>query len=179
MSMFILYTLKVQTELEPELLGLNIREAITLKLEERFIGKVLKNEGVCVAIYSFEIEQTFVRELYLESELVAKIVVFKPFIGEILTGKIKESNSEGITVSMVFIDALIPAAYLADPSGFDEQEGVFVWHFDEHDLFYDIGETIRFKVHAFALPFEDSASVQLLGRANEDGLGLLQWWVTS
>lgn len=115
--MFILYTLKVQTELEPELLGLNLREAITVKLEDRFIGKVLKNEGVCVAIYSFEIEETKVKEAYLESSVSLKILVFKPFIGEVLTGKIKECSAEGITVSLVFINAFIPAAYLADPSG--------------------------------------------------------------
>src|SRR5689334_16721774 len=117
MSMFILYTIKTQTELEPELLGLNIREAITYKLEERFIGKVLKNEGICVAVYSFDILETFVRESYLESNVIVKIILFKPFIDEVLTGKIKECNTEGVTVSLVFINAFIPAAYLADPSG--------------------------------------------------------------
>ena len=80
------------------------------------------------------------------------------------------------TTDLVFTNAFIPAGFLNEESSFDELEGVFVWHYGENDLFYDKGEVIRFKVNAFILPDEDEQNLEILGRANEDGLGLVQWW---
>lgn len=49
--MFVLYTLKDLVMLDPNLLNLNFREAVTMKLQEKYVGKVLKNEGYGVCIY--------------------------------------------------------------------------------------------------------------------------------
>jgi DNA-directed RNA polymerase III subunit RPC8 len=105
-----------------------------------------------------------------------RLVLFKPFVGEILTGKILECSKEGIEIDLNFCSAFIPAAFLNESSSFDEIEGVFIWHYDENELFYDKGEIIRFKVNAFILPEEEGQNLEILGRANEDGLGLTQWW---
>ena len=64
-----------------------------------------------------------------------------------------------------------------ESSGFDEIEGAFVWQYEENELFYDKGETIRFKVNAFFLPEDDGQQLEILGRVNEDGLGLIKWWI--
>ena len=52
-----------------------------------------------------------------------------------------------VTVNF-FDDIHIPANALQEPSRFDEKEQLWVWSFEDHDLFMDIGEEIRFRVTA-------------------------------
>lgn len=52
-----------------------------------------------------------------------------------------------------FDDIIIPPKALQVPSRFDETEQVWIWEYDlgegeKHDLFMDIGETVRFRVTA-------------------------------
>lgn len=176
--MFILYEVLTNVDIPAEFLSENFREAVTDKIESQYIGKIIKDEGVCIALYQLQIQETEVKEEGLSCKCLGSFVVFKPFLGEVLTGKIKDCNHEGITVSLNFIDAFIPYSNLAEPSSFDELERVFVWHYEEADLFYDIGETVRFKVVGYWLPEEEGMLIQLLGSVNQDGLGLLQWWNT-
>lgn len=174
--MFLLYTLDTKVDCQPEKISENFEESILNKTEQTFCGKIIKNQGVCICIYDMQIRETIIIEGYFQALLDLRIVVFRPFIGEVVTGKICECNSEGIIVDLVFANAFIPAGFLNEESSFDELEGVFVWHYGENDLFYDKGEVIRFKVNAFILPDEDEQNLEILGRANEDGLGLVQWW---
>ena len=174
--MFLLYTVHTKVDCQPEKIRENYEESILEKTEETFCGKIIKDQGVCICIYDMKIVETLIIEGYFQAVMNIRIVVFKPFVGEVVTGKISECSSEGIEVDMVFTSAFIPAAFLNENSSFDEIEGVFVWHYDENDLFYDKGEVIRFKINAFILPDEDEQKIEILGRANEDGLGLLQWW---
>jgi DNA-directed RNA polymerase III subunit RPC8 len=131
---------------------------------------------VCIAVYDMKIIETLVIENCFQACVSLRLIVFKPFIGEVLTGKIAESTSEGIEVDLVFVSAFIPAGFLNEPSSFDELENAFVWHYDENELFYDKGETVRFKVNAFLLPDSEDQQLEVLGRVNEDGLGLVKWW---
>lgn len=45
-----------------------------------------------------------------------------------------------------FDDVLIPAGCLQPGSHFDKSEQLWVWRYDENDLFMDVGEPIRFRV---------------------------------
>ena len=125
-----------------------------------------------------QIIETLLKEGIFQALVNMRMIVFKPFIGEILTGKIIDSTPEGIELDLIFCTAFIPAAFLNETSSYDELEGVFVWNYDENDLFYDKGENLRFKVSAFLLPEEENNKLEILGRANEDGLGLVQWWTS-
>ena len=54
-----------------------------------------------------------------------RALVFRPFVEEILVGKIKSSTHDGITVSLGFFDdVLIPPEALPDPCRFEENEQV-------------------------------------------------------
>lgn len=174
--MFLLYTINSKIDCEPEHTSQNFRESILSKIDEIYIGKVLKSEGVCISVYDMEIQETLIKEGIFQAQVSMRIIIFKPFIGEVLTGKISSSTPEGIEVDLIFCSAFIPAAFLNETSSFDELESIFVWHYEENDLFYDKGENIRFKISAFFLPDEENNKIEILGRANEDGLGLVQWW---
>jgi DNA-directed RNA polymerase III subunit RPC8 len=176
--MFLVFEIEAKVDCEPEKISSNFSESVMEIVEENFKGKVLKGQGVCVSVYDLDVRETLLKEGIFQALARVRIIVFKPFVGEVLVGKICDCNPEGIEVDLVFCSAFIPAAFLNETSSFDEIEGVFVWHYDENDLFYDRGEQIRFKVSAFVLPDEEGQKMELLGRVNEDGLGLVQWWTT-
>jgi len=46
----------------------------------------------------------------------------------------------------LFDDILIPAGCLQPGSHFDKSEQLWVWRYDENDLYMDVGEPIRFRV---------------------------------
>lgn len=63
-----------------------------------------------------------------------------------------DNNPLSFTVSLGFFDdILIPPAVLQHPSRFEETEQAWVWEYpvedgSNHDLYMDIGETIKFRV---------------------------------
>ena len=88
-----------------------------------------------------------------------RMLVFRPFVGEIITGEIQSSNEKGIRVSLGFFDDIyIDASMLFDGcllyvsfvivilTGSNKQEQAWVWSPDENELFLDNGDKIRFRV---------------------------------
>eukprot|EP00106_Octopus_bimaculoides_P008018 XP_014775460.1 PREDICTED: DNA-directed RNA polymerase III subunit RPC8-like [Octopus bimaculoides] len=115
---------------------------------------VVHNVGLCIALWDLkEIKDSFLFPGDGASHTVVhfRYVVFRPYMDEILVGKIKGSSKDGVQVSLGFFDdILIPSDALQHPSRFDEQEQLWVWLYEaedeKHDLFMDIGEEIRFRV---------------------------------
>src|SRR5690606_19378650 len=57
-------------------------------------------------------------------------VVFKPFKGEIITGKVRSSTVDGLYVSLGFFeDVFIPASELQTPSTFVHKENLWMWSY--------------------------------------------------
>jgi DNA-directed RNA polymerase III subunit RPC8 len=80
-----------------------------------------------------------------------RAVVFRPFIGEVLVGKVRRCSPEGVHVSVGFFhDILIPKDSLQYPSKFDKDEQLWVWEYrvddNIHDMYIDIDEDIRFRI---------------------------------
>ena len=87
------------------------------------------------------------------------MVVFKPFVGEVLIGKIRSCTEEGLSVSLTFFDDIfIPAHCLQTGSTFNTEERLWVWNYDGNELFMDLDEKIRFRV--LAESFAEVAPVQ-------------------
>ncbi|CAG2111296.1 unnamed protein product, partial [Medioppia subpectinata] len=131
-----------------------------------------------------------------------RFVVFRPFIGEVIVGKIRSCSRDGVLVSLGFFDdILIPPHYLQDNSIFDEKEQLWYWEYESNKLFMDIGEKVRFKVKeevfvdtspvgptaaaSSVVASGDSNSLGdnkrkipflIKGTINESGLGLISWW---
>jgi len=86
------------------------------------------------------------------TEVLFRYVVFRPMVGTVITGKIRNCSREGVHVTLGFFDdILIPHAALQHPSRFDEAEQAWVWEYPledgaKHDLFMDVGEPIKFRV---------------------------------
>jgi DNA-directed RNA polymerase III subunit RPC8 len=78
-----------------------------------------------------------------------RLIVFRPFEGEILVGKIMQSNPTlGVRISLGFYDNVwVPRDRLPDPSVFDAEWKMWYWHYgEEHQLWMDTQKPCRFRV---------------------------------
>jgi DNA-directed RNA polymerase III subunit RPC8 len=138
---------------------------------------------------------------------VFRYIVFRPEIGSLITGKVKSCTRDGIFVTLGFFDDIfIPKDELQHPSRFEEAEQAWVWEYpiddgqSKHDLFMDVGETIKFRVideefvenEPTGPPDNESTSnntssdhhntrppYRIIGAINESGLGIDSWWTQS
>lgn len=114
--------------------------------------QVIDNVGLGIKMYDIlEIGQGSVYQGDGASYISVKfrLVVFKPFSGEIITGTVKETTQEGVQVTLGFFDQIyIPASLLPEPSTFDESDYMWLWEFDGHPLWIYPEEQIRFRVYS-------------------------------
>ncbi|CAI5998052.1 unnamed protein product [Closterium sp. NIES-65] len=150
---------------------------------------VLRNVGLCISLHDLQaVEGGFIFPSDPGPHFTVRfrLVVFSPFAGEVLVGRLVKCDATGLFVSLDFFsDVHIPHYNLQEPSVFDEQEKLWVWKFNDNDMFLDMDELIRFKVVSVkypALPVEQDkgatafATMEIVGDINGDGLGLLSWW---
>ncbi|XP_041364731.1 DNA-directed RNA polymerase III subunit RPC8-like [Gigantopelta aegis] len=207
--MFVLSEMKDTVRIPPWLFKLDTKDAIIETLNKKLANKVMYNVGLCIALWDIEkFEDSYIFPGDGASHTIVhfRYVVFRPFIDEILIGKIKGSSKEGVMVSIGFFDdILIPADSMQHPSKFDEQEQLWFWEYqledgNKHTLFMDIGEQIRFRIVdemftdttpcgpdggmpetpeiAVLDPESRKSPFSLTGSVSEPGLGLLSWWNT-
>lgn len=199
--MLTLVEMKDTVRIPPFLFHLKLNDAISEQLSVKYANKVVMNVGLCIAL--FEINK--MGESYIipgdgasHTTVHFNYIVFRPFLDEILVGKIRSCSREGVHVSLGFFeDILIPEDALQHPSRFDEREQLWVWEYvneetgEKHDLFMDRDEPIRFRVldetfvdtsptgpqTAEGSDTEDKRiPYSITGSINEAGLGLLSWW---
>ncbi|KAF9406335.1 DNA-directed RNA polymerase III subunit rpc25 [Podila epigama] len=199
--MFNLAEIKDTIKIEPSGFRKKKPQAITDEINRKYANKVLQDVGLCIAMYDIlYASEGFIHHgdgcSYVTVHF--RLVIFRPFIGEILTGKIRSCNQEGVRVTLGFFDDIfIPYTYLQENSEFNSDEQVWVWMYDENEMFMDLEEDIRFRVESEQF-FDTSPSVRpkkegvdtpdlsansakqapysLTCSIQGDGLGLLSWW---
>lgn len=203
--MFVLSEMKDVVQIKPFNFVHNLKSSLEFGLNKKFANKVVHNVGLCIVLFDIiEIGDSYILPGNGASHtpVTFRFIVFRPFVDEILTGKIKQCSREGVTISLGFFDdILIPPEYLQQKSKFVDAEQLWVWEYETeegtHDLFMDINEDIRFRVidEEFAdltpegpapptkpdgdpaLLTETKKSPYLISASiSESGLGLLSWW---
>ena len=201
-SMFQIARLEdASVKIPPENLGKPRLEAITQEIESLYIDKVIKDLGLVVTLYeiiSIEGGTVYPGEGSAHFHVVFRVVVFRPFVGEVLEGKLKKADKTGIYISVGFFsDIFVPEHLLQEPSVFDEAEQLWVWMYQgEQKMFMDLEEPIRVRVQSVRFPDQPRcanglselgslggatpdgtfAPLVVQGDINADGLGLLSWW---
>ena len=183
----------------PENLGRPRLEAITQEIESLYMDKVIKDLGLVVTLYeivSIEGGTVYPGEGSAHFHVVFRVVVFRPFEGEVIEGRLKKADRKGLYVSIGFFqDVFVPEHLLQEPSVFDENEQLWVWMYqNEHKMFMELDEPIRFRVSAIRFPEQPRSADELVpgslgctpegtfspmvvvGDINADGLGLMSWW---
>lgn len=196
--MFVLTETDDVIKIKPSCFKNSLQESIIESVNKKLANKVVPNVGLCVILYDLlEIGDSFIfpGEGAHHTKVKYRFVVFRPFMNELLLGKIKGCSTDGIQVTLGFFDDIqIPASCLQHPSKFDEEEQVWIWEYEnqgqKHNLYMDIGEKIKFRIMSEIfmetspdIKISDSKSVLenkipylLIGSINEPGLGVLSWW---
>lgn len=113
---------------------------------------MISNHGLCVAIYDI----LDVGEAHLHPgspcqhiSVEFRLAMFRPFVGEILTGQAISCDEHGLRVSMGFFDEIhVPSRLLQEPSNWSTEESLWVWDVTPTDqLFIDLENELRFRVH--------------------------------
>lgn len=193
--MFYLSAIEHTLRLAPHLLSLSLNEAIKGELEGLFVDKVIANLGLIISVYDIRsIDGGFIYPSEGASTYTVKfrLVVFRPFVGEVITARLKESNAEGLRLSLGFFDDIyVPAPLMPVPSRSEtdpenKSQVKWIWKFDEQDYPIDNVDEIRFQVHNVSypsLPLEQDrdskpfAPMVIKGSLDADGLGPISWWI--
>ncbi|CAG5122308.1 unnamed protein product [Candidula unifasciata] len=153
--MFVLVQMKDTVRIPPRLFNLDTMDAIREALNKKFANKVVYKVGLCIALWDIEtVEDSYIFPGDGATHTIVhfRYVVFRPFVDEILTGRIKSSSKEGVHVTMGFFDdIMIPSDSLQHPSKFSKQEQLWSWEYEageegKVDLPMEIGGDIRFRV---------------------------------
>lgn len=148
--MFQIATLVDSVRVAPKNFGKEFQLAITDELNSKYSNKIVANLGLCVCVFDLvEIEDPIIHpnEGGAFIRVKFRLILFRPFVGEILVGKVKSSDAEGIKVTLGFFDEIfIPASLLQQPCSFDRSERVWIWNYEGNSLFLDVNETIRVRV---------------------------------
>nr|CAG4635060.1 EOG090X0DHL [Alona affinis] len=203
--MFVLTLIRQTVRVPADKFKLAIDQAIAEELNLKFANKVVLNVGLCIALWDITKRgKSFIlpSDSGHHTKVELRLVVFRPFLDEILVGKIKSCNKDHVQVTLSFFDDIfIPAEYLPDNSKFVEEENLWAWVYQNdggtHEMFMEIGADIRFKVmdemfldttptgpgvgdsvSADAVPKENKQiSYRITGSIKDPGLGLLSWWM--
>ncbi|CAL8463542.1 g3076 [Coccomyxa elongata] len=200
--MFILSELEDKFRIEPAELGRPTIEAVTSVIEQQYVDKVVSDLGLVVTIYDIlDIQggSVYASEGAAHYTVKFRLVVFRPFDGEIFEGRLTKCDKTGLHISLEFFeDIFIPDHSLPSPSFFNEEEGLWFWKFEEQPMWLEVEDAIRLRVKSVkfrkapnaqqlrnaseaggdmlgtaANPF---APMQIVGAVDEDGLGVVSWW---
>ena len=191
--------------LEPRDFNRPLPEALSEALNAKLANKVVKDVGLVISLFDIlKIGESHIMagDGASHTKVTFRVLVFRPFVEEVLVGKIKSSNKDGLMLNLGFFDDIfVPSEALQQPSRFDESDQVWVWEFpgedgDHVDLFMDPGEELRFRVTSECFvdtsppgpkdtkkpevvqESEEQQKIpyQIQASINEPGLGLLSWW---
>lgn len=188
-------------KIAPANLGKSTLEAVTQELESLYVDKVLAEcGGLCVTLYeitNISGGAVLSGEGCVCFEVEFKLVLFKPFTGEVLEGKLESSDEHGAHVSIGFFDdVFIPPSNMQDPSEWDEDEKAWIWDYNGERIKLEVGEKVRFRVVGSRFPDSPKTAEELasltadsgakangsfapmlvVGDLNADGLGMCSWW---
>ncbi|KAG2260713.1 hypothetical protein Bca52824_080007 [Brassica carinata] len=117
--MFCLSELEDTVRVPPDLLNIPLEDAIKSVLQKTFLDKVL-SIGLCVSIYdirSVEGGSVLPGDGAATYKVCFRIVVFRPFVGEVIAARFKESDSNVLRLTLGFFeDIYVPAPLIPRPN---------------------------------------------------------------
>ncbi|KAJ1566105.1 DNA-directed RNA polymerase III subunit rpc25, partial [Cladochytrium tenue] len=155
--MFFLVTQSSKVRVHPRQLSKPRAAAVADELNRKYANRILHNVGLCIRVFDIlDVGDGLVHACLDGSymtDVKFRMIVFRPFVGEILTGKVASSSVEGLRVSLDFFDdIIIPQPAMKPGCYFDKSTGAWVWPYTDDDtgdvtpLEIAKGEAIRFRV---------------------------------
>jgi DNA-directed RNA polymerase III subunit RPC8 len=148
--MFFLSLIHDSVHIAPHLFRKAYKKAIIDELNAKYANKVIHHVGLGIGVHSIQrAEEPFVfpGDGGIQVKVTIQLIVFRPFRGEILRGKIMSCTPDGIRLSVGFFnDIFVPRGMLPMPCEFDENEQLWVWKYDDETrLYMDLDEIVHFR----------------------------------
>jgi len=163
--MYQLSAIKDTVALHPTSFHLPAEKALTNELNSKYADRVIPDVGLGVCVFDIlEAGEGKVRygDGCFWHKVTFRLVVFRPFVSEIIVAKVLDCTEDYVTVSTGFFDdIIIPTSQLPYPHAFDPNEKTHFWlanvegevtetemlDSDINDrLYIDRGETVRIRV---------------------------------
>uniref|UniRef100_A0A7S2SVH5 DNA-directed RNA polymerase III subunit RPC8 n=1 Tax=Rhizochromulina marina TaxID=1034831 RepID=A0A7S2SVH5_9STRA len=150
--MFVLSVLRDVVRVAPDKFDRDLVEVLSEELDKKYANKVIPNIGLCICTHDFksiEEAKVYPSDGGAHHSVVFRLIVFRPFVGEVAVGTIVRSTSQGIHVSLDFFeDVFIPKHLLPQPSEYDARAKLWVWKYEgsgDGGVFH-VDEQVRFQV---------------------------------
>ncbi|KAI9184039.1 DNA-directed RNA polymerase III complex subunit Rpc25 [Blastocladiella emersonii ATCC 22665] len=150
--MFVVAEFKDTIRVLPQDLSKPKEQAVEDEINVKYSNRVFHKVGLCICVHEvLDMADGIVQ--HTEGSVYYKVrfsmVVFRPFPGEVIVGKILSSSRDGIRVSTSFFDdILIPPSLLPTPKHFDENDKVWYWEWEGAQLYLDVDEPVRVQVQS-------------------------------
>jgi DNA-directed RNA polymerase III subunit RPC8 len=116
----------------------NTRPLLHSYIDAKYPNRVLMDAGLVIGRYDHFRLQTGPATLTTGGRAVYQctfaVIVFRPWVGEVIVGKVVAADAEGVTVSTGFFSCIhVPKRWMLNPSTF--KNGVWIWApvFDDDD----------------------------------------------
>ena len=185
----------------------NPNEAIVTLLNDKLANRVLPDVGLCISVW--QVEKIGDPHLLPGNPGYQVLVnfsalVFRPFVDEVILGKIKSSTAEGLQLTVTFFDDIhVPVEQLPVPSIWDDVRSAWYWEYSDspeeeapkHKLYMNVGTLVRFRVVAERFvdktpkpsskisqtddnecDSSNAAPYSIVASLVDSGLGPLSWW---
>lgn len=127
--------------------------ALEDNINAKYANKVIQRIGLCICLWDvLKASEGLISQGTGEGRINVntefRLVIFRPFKGEICQGKLIYQDTSGIRVGLDFFnDIWIPRENLFPGSEFSPDENVWIWTAEDgNQFFYDNKETVRFRV---------------------------------
>ncbi|KAG5924275.1 hypothetical protein E4U60_007589 [Claviceps pazoutovae] len=166
--------------------------AIQDNINAKYSNKVIQKIGLCICLYDllWSSEGLIGHGTGLVNVNVEfRMIVFRPFKGEVMLARIRSSTPAGINLRTDFFDDIfIPYEELPQGAEYNHSEQLWIWNLDGDRLFYDNHEMVRFQVideewhdqtPIGPTQSEDTPTktpYKVKGSMAREGLGVCLWW---
>jgi len=193
--MFLLTMISDLVQIAPEDFAKFSAVAIEDNINEKYANKVIQKIGLCICFYDLlESSDGLIGHGtgLVNVNVKFRLIVFRPFKGEILLGKIASATENGIKIGLEFFnDILVPPDFLLQGARFDFADHVWIWDNEGSTFYFDVGEVVRFRVEAEewhdqipnapdqlepAAVSERRPPYSITGSMQMAGLGPISWW---
>ncbi|KAI0387328.1 RNA polymerase III subunit Rpc25-domain-containing protein [Hypomontagnella monticulosa] len=194
--MFILTKIADLVQIRPDNFEKPSHVAIEDSINAKYSNRVIQKIGLCICMYDL---------LWASEGLIGhgsgmvnvnvefRMIVFRPFKGETMFGRISWADSDGIHIRTDFFeDIFVEYKELPENTQYDHNEKAWTWIFDpEGDpMWYDKNEMVRFQVvdEVWQDQTPESAEQEAVDKAKKvspyrvkgtmmkEGLGVCLWW---
>ena len=118
--MFVLVSISDIIKIEPESFDVDYRHMLIEEIDRKYANHVVVDVGLCVTVYDFiTIGAAYIHpsDGASHTEVTFRMIAFRPFIGEVIVGKLISCTSEHIRISTEFShDLIVPSYALQTPS---------------------------------------------------------------